>query len=170
MQEMLPEELTSSHVKQDGLWLANLDGQFPSKGILLRYSQFRNSKLLRLNGSWHPGDQRCTRCFHELGTRLKASSIQKCNATVCLNQKQFCSWMTVFLNYPIPGGNIFRTGYSCDTFLCKWSNFLFFSMKSLPFLPHRWIYLPMDLIKRNTCWVCFNWSQKGTNSALNTRQ
>lgn len=63
MQEMLPLKPTSSHVTQDGLWLATRDGQFPSLGILLRSSLFRKSKLLRLSGRWCPGGQNSTRCF-----------------------------------------------------------------------------------------------------------
>ena len=74
--------------------------------------------------------------------------------------------MTVFLNHPIPRDKVVWSGYSCDTFLCKWSNFLFFSMKSLQFLPHRWASLSIDLRKSNTCRFFFNWSHKGTHSAL----
>lgn len=61
--------------------------------------------------------------------------------------------MTVFLSHPIPRETLSCTGSSCDTFLCNRSHCLSFSMKSLPFLPHRWIYLPRDLIEPHTCRV-----------------
>lgn len=113
--------------------------------------------------SWRP---ELYQVFSVAGHKIESIIHPEMSAIVCLNQNQFCSWVTVFLNHPIPEGNIFCMGYSCDTFLCKWSNFLFFSMKSLPFLLHHWFFFPMDLVKCSTCRGFLNRSRQGMHSAL----
>lgn len=131
-------------------WQIYMDNS-PSLGMVLRNSLFRNSQTPMFNWkmmSWRP---ELYQVFSVAGHKIESIIHPEMRAIVCLSQNQFCSWVTVFLNHPIPEGNICCMGYSCDTFLCKWSNFLFFSMKSLPFLLHHWLFLPMDLVKCSIC-------------------